>query len=66
MGNAEKALEEIKEVLKRNNAYITVDDHFAGYSGCGQDLRITINTDDSCDEVQVRYIDVDTVPLKTI
>jgi hypothetical protein len=37
-----KFMEEFHELLVKYGAEITADDHWTGYSECGQDVRMTV------------------------
>lgn len=39
-------VDDFKELLKKYDCHIEADDHFEGYSECGQDIRMTVEFND--------------------
>ena len=56
-----KFLYDLQALLRKHKASITAADHWLGYAECGQDIRISIEFEEPYEDIEVKYIDVDTL-----
>ena len=54
-------LSELAELLEKHKVYFTADDEWTGYAECGQDIQISLETD-QYDTIKFgRYLDIETI-----
>lgn len=46
MSTRQKFLEDLLALLEKYEVEIVADDHWSGYAGCGQDIRIEVEFED--------------------
>lgn len=53
MAKRDELLKELHDLLKKYDAEITSDDHWTGYPECGRDVRMTIEFNDGCEDIDL-------------
>ena len=60
--NKKQFLESFHKLLIEHDVDMTVDDHYQGYSECGQDLKITLSSSYwNYVDLEVSYVDADLI-----